>query len=263
MHARSRLSHIWQEILCHLPFTAAGASAGIIFMLIFKDIGGDASRAMFSVFHPLHVVLSAMVTTSLFALHTRKKNVITYLLIGYVGSVGVATISDSVIPFIGEEVMGISVPTESAQHELMHGHEEGHDHGGQGHELHSESCEHGDHSGGHGLHLGFIEEWYIVNPAAVLGIAIAWFLPRSRFPHALHILISTWASSAHMLMNTQIEITSLILFGMFFVLFIAVWVPCCISDIVFPLLFARGDIDVSCRCGGPRHHHEEKQAGEQ
>ncbi len=260
MHTKSRLSHIWQEILCHLPFTVAGAVAGIFFMLIFKGIGHEASRTMFSVFHPLHVVLSAMVTTSLFALHTRKKNIITYLVIGYVGSVGVATLSDSVIPFIGEEVMGISVPTESAQHELMHKHEHDQAHETPGH-IHSEHCEQGD-SGGHGLHLGFIEEWYIVNPAAFLGIAIAWYLPRSRFPHALHILISTWASSAHMLMNTQVELTSLILFGMFFVLFIAVWVPCCVSDIVFPLLFARGDIDISCRCGGPRHSHELKHEDE-
>jgi hypothetical protein len=34
------------------------------------------------------------------------------------------------------------------------------------------------------------------------------------------------------------------------VLFIAVWLPCCISDIVFPLLFIGSDKDLS-----QIHHH--------
>ena len=29
------------------------------------------------------------------------------------------------------------------------------------------------------------------------------------------------------------------LFGVFLVLFIAVWLPCCVSDIIFPLLFVK------------------------
>jgi hypothetical protein len=31
------------------------------------------------------------------------------------------------------------------------------------------------------------------------------------------------------------------LLGMFIVLFLAVWLPCCVSDIVFPLLFVGPD----------------------
>ena len=87
--------------------------------------------------------------------------------------------------------------------------------------------------------MGFIEDWYIVNPAAFLGIAIAYFWPRTRFPHAGHVLISTWASSFHILMNTHRELTGVILLGAFVVLFVAVWLPCCVSDIIFPLLFVK------------------------
>ena len=90
------------------------------------------------------------------------------------------------------------------------------------------------------LHLGFIEEWYIVNPSALLGILIAFFLPRTKFPHAGHILISTWASAAHIMMNTHSSVTAATVVGMFIVLFIAVWFPCCFSDIVFPMLLVGG-----------------------
>ncbi len=270
MSSKNRLNHIWQEIICHAPYTTAGAVAGIIFMLLFKNIGHDSAAKMFSVFHPSHVLLSAMVTTSLFAMHTKKKNLLTYLVIGYFGSIGIATLSDCIIPYMGEEIMGVAVPTHASLHE--HGHDEheaellvdAHDHEAEGGEHEAEhdhesevACQDcGEHSQSHGLHLGFIEEWYIVNPAALLGIAIAWFIPRSRYPHAVHILLSTWASSSHMLMNTHADMTAALLFGMFIVLFIAVWLPCCISDIVFPLLFASGDIDVTCRCSGHRHKHE-------
>jgi hypothetical protein len=37
----------------------------------------------------------------------------------------------------------------------------------------------------------------------------------------------------------------MILVGVFVVLFIAVWLPCCISDIVFPLLFVNPDVELS------------------
>ena len=38
-------------------------------------------------------------------------------------------------------------------------------------------------------------------------------------------------------MNMHADWTALMVLGMFLVLFIAVWVPCCVSDIVFPMLF--------------------------
>ena len=88
----------------------------------------------------------------------------------------------------------------------------------------------------------------MVKPAAILGIQIGYVLPRTRFPHAGHVLISTWASSFHVLMNTQRELSLMMFVGVFVVLFIAVWLPCCISDIVFPLLFVRsGHLPVGCR----------------
>jgi hypothetical protein len=187
----------------------------------------------------------------------------------------VATVSDCILPFFGESLMGVALPTHGATHDHADGHhhdaetETGvHEHtvepNAENHGAHEHVeavASHEDHADLHAepaserpsirqrLHLGFIEDWYIVNPAAILGIIIAYFWPRTKFPHAGHVLISTWASSFHVLMNTQRELTPGMFVGIFVVLFIAVWLPCCVSDIVFPLLFVKS----APRC---THHPE-------
>jgi len=88
-------------------------------------------------------------------------------------------------------------------------------------------------------HIGFIEKWWLVNPLALLGIAGGYFRPATRFPHAGHVLLSTWASLFHitMALGTEVNAATMILIAVF--LFLAVWLPCCTSDIVFPLLWAK------------------------
>jgi hypothetical protein len=236
MPASKRLKQVLIELKAHSPFTLFGAFTGIILMLLFRNIGHQASYRLFYIFHPAHVVLSAMVTASLFRLHEKTKGFLIVLIIGYVGSIGTATLSDSILPFFGEDILGVAVPTEAAVH--SHGHEAGAE---QDHEKK--------------LHIGFIEEWYIVNPAALLGIVIAFFLPRTKLPHAFHILISTWASMAHIMMNTHQPMTVVLALGIFIVLFIAVLLPCCFSDIVFPMLFVKSEGEQCIFCGGEHHNH--------
>ena len=192
-----KIKNIAAELKSHAPFTLFGALTGIVLMLIFKNLGEKPVHTLFYIFHPAHVLLSAMVTSSLFRLHRKKANFFLVLIIGYIGSLGIATISDSLIPYVGEAVLG------------LHAH----------------------------CHIGFIEGWYVVNPAAVLGVLIAWFWPSTKFPHVGHVLLSTWASSFHILMALGGSISVLVGVTIFVFLFIAVWLPCCFSDIVFPLLF--------------------------
>jgi len=196
---RKKVTVILAELKTHAPFTLFGALTGIVLMLVFRNISEDASFTLFYIFHPSHVVLSAMVTSSMFELHTKKPNFFFVLIIGYIGSIGIATVSDSLIPYVGEVLLG------------LHGHP----------------------------HIGFIEAWYIVNPAAVLGVLVAYFWPKTKFPHAGHVLLSTWASLFHILMAIGSEISNFAIIMIFIFLFVAVWLPCCISDIVFPLLFVK------------------------
>jgi hypothetical protein len=250
MSIKEKILHIGAELKGHAPFTILGALTGILFMLIFRNIGTDHAEALFSIFHPAHVMLSAMVTASLFAIHREVKSFLLVLVIGYVGSIGIATLSDSVVPYIGESLLGLHIPT----HAELHDHDAG------------ETKEHTQDSE-HKIHLGFIEDWYIVNPAAILGVLIACFLPRTKFPHAAHVLISTWASSSHILMNAHGDITLAVTTAIFATLFIAVWLPCCISDIIFPLLFVKSDLKLTdvCICkvhALHSHPHEHEHSDE-
>jgi len=203
MPMQRKFTHILTELKVHAPFTLFGAFTGIVLMLLFRDIEHQTSHGIFYVFHPAHVVLSAMVTSSMFKLHTRGAKFFLVLVIGYVGSIGIATVSDSLIPYVGEVLLGLHAHT----------------------------------------HIGFIEGWYIVNPAAVLGVLIAYFWPKTKFPHAGHVLLSTWASLFHMLMAMGGQLSAWRAVGSFVFLFLAVWLPCCISDIVFPLLFVKSSKD--------------------
>lgn len=229
MPITERFKHIWIELKLHSPFTLLGAAAGIVFMLIFKDISKENALRLFAVFHPLHVVLSAMVTAALFKLHRKASSFLLILVIGYVGSIGVATLSDSILPYLGQSILGATLPTHAALHTL-----DAPDH------VHGPDCDHHHDHEPH-LHLGFIEEWYLVNPAALLGVLLAYFWPQTKIPHAGHILVSTWASASFMLMSSPEQMSLLLLAGMFIALFLAVWIPCCLSDIVFPTLFLRAD----------------------
>ena len=195
--------HIAKELRDHAPFTIFGAITGVIIMIIFQKIPSKVSYNLFYILHPIHVLLSALVTASMYELHKCgrlgvKCNLWILLVIGYVGSVGIATISDSLIPYLGEVLLRMP---------------------------------------NRGIHLGFIEKWWLVNPLAMIGVGIAFFRPRTKFPHAGHVLLSTWASLFHIIMaiNQNLDWFSYII--VFIFLFIAVWLPCCISDIVFPLLF--------------------------
>ena len=193
------------ELRHHVPFTTLGAVSGIIIIGIIVSINtlsqvSQVSQTVFYVLHPLHVVLSAVVTTALYRKYGSRK-IWAAVLIGYFGSVGIATLSDSIIPYLGEALLDLP---------------------------------------NRGIHVGFIEEWRIVNLAALLGIVIGCWKPLTAVPHSGHVLISTWASLFHVMMAVGTTVDWVLFVVIFFFLFLAVWLPCCLSDIVFPLLFVRG-----------------------
>ena len=204
------LKQISNELKNHAPFTLFGAITGILIMLFFQKLPKDISLQAFYIFHPIHVFLSALVTSAIYELHTCERisgkciqgkcNFWVLFIIGYIGSVGIATISDSLIPYLGEIMLRMP---------------------------------------NRGLHIGFIEKWWLVNPLAMLGIIFAYVKPTTKFPHAGHVLLSTWASLFHIIMAMEGSINWLSGIVIFIFLFLAVWLPCCISDIVFPLLFVK------------------------
>lgn len=201
------LIRIANELKEHIPFTALGAVSGIIIVAIIAltDIlprVSQVSETIFYTLHPLHVVLSALATTTMYRKYGGSK-IWAVVLVGYLGSIGVATISDSIIPYLGEALLDLP---------------------------------------NRGLHIGFIEAWWLVNPAALLGIALSYWKPVTKFPHYGHVLISTWASLFHIIMALGTAVNWILLLVIFLFLFLAVWIPVCLSDIVFPLLFTKEEL---------------------
>ncbi|MCG2712896.1 MAG: hypothetical protein L6416_11325 [Candidatus Omnitrophica bacterium] len=196
---------IVKELKAHAPFTFFGALTGIIFMFLFKNLGHEKAESLFYVFHPLHVLLSAIATAAMYKQYQcaqdRKQCNIFYLLaVGYVGAIGVATLSDSLMPYVGEVLLKMP---------------------------HAEA------------HVGFLEQPLLINAMAIIGITIAYYNPGTKFPHYGHVLLSTWATLFHVIMAGGQSGSMLFYFIIFLFLFAAVWLPCCISDIVFPLLFVK------------------------
>jgi hypothetical protein len=203
------LRQIVNELARHIPFTASGAATGIIIMviIIFGNVPPQISQISFYSLHPLHVVLSALVTTAMFRRYSNGK-IWVAVVIGYFGSIGIATISDAVIPYLGGALLKINM------------------------EFHIPFIETGK------MPFIGIEKWQLVNSAALAGIAIGLLRPSTKFPHYGHVLLSTWASLFCFTAFGTASWMPLLPF-VFIFLFLAVWLPCCVSDIVFPLLFVR------------------------
>lgn len=201
---------IWNELKEHFRFTFSGAVIAVLFMfcvrLIFPSLfNTEVAGQLFEIFHPLHVVLSALVTATVFRNYQKKKNksvwgYLSVFLIGYFGSIGIATLSDSLVPYWAELILGLE----------------------------------GAHP-----HIGIIEMPVLINLSVFLGIALSYFVKETHFSHAGHVLLSTVASLFHIM---QAHAGSFSIFQSIFIvmfLFLAVWLPCCFSDIIFPLLFVK------------------------
>ncbi|MFC1943106.1 hypothetical protein ACFLWO_00790 [Chloroflexota bacterium] len=200
---------IVSELRHHVHFTALGAVSGITIMLIIvlTNVPSPVSQTAFYTLHPLHVVFSAMATTAMYRKYSNRK-IWAAVLIGYSGSIGLATLSDAIIPYLGGALLGVEI----------------------------------------GFHVPFIdtdkmpfigiETWKLVNSAALVGIIIGHLRPATKLPHLGHVFLSTWASLFYFTAFGIAHWLPLLPF-IFLFLFLAVWLPCCISDVVFPLLFTR------------------------
>lgn len=203
-------SAILKELRHHGPFTFFGALLGIVIIFALQRLAPqtmstERAAALFEFTHPLHVVLSALVTAAVYKNyrgrpHHSNTGMLAIVLVGYFGSIGIATLSDCIVPYWAELVLGVK-------------------------DAHP--------------HIGILEMPVIINLAALLGIGAAFFSSQTHFPHGGHVLLSTAASLFHIVRvhEAAFTLTECLVVAVF--LFFAVWFPCCLSDIIFPLAFSR------------------------
>ena len=84
-------------------------STGLIIMFLFQGLSSETSHHVFYTLHPIHVVLSALVTASMYKLHNcrdkkGKCNPWILLVIGYVGS-NIAKVMGEKVVHDDEEIL--------------------------------------------------------------------------------------------------------------------------------------------------------------
>ena len=159
-------------------------------------------QPMFHLFHPLHMFFSATATTAMFWRYDRR--VIRAIIVGMIGAIFICGISDILMPHASLLILGIHWP----------------------------------------LHICVIDHPGLVLPFAFIGVAVgllaAQGVTRSTiFSHSLHVFASTMASIFYMV-NAYGRLGWIDDLGwIFFFVILAVMVPCCLSDIVFPVAMSR------------------------
>lgn len=235
---------LYRELAHHLPFSVSAVALGLTFagLICFlapvefdashadherpmtaESSGGDQSDAdhdhdhdhdheghvhenplqdLFHLFHPMHMLFSAAATTAMFWRYERK--VAKAVIVGLIGAIGVCGLSDIVMPHLSLTLLGMSMP----------------------------------------WHICVIEHPQMVISFAAIGILVglgasAGVHQSTFFSHSLHVLSSSMASIFYLIgpFSRLGWIDSIGVVFLFIVL--AVMIPCCLSDIVFPTLLAR------------------------
>jgi len=212
---KGRFFWILSELLAHLPFSIISAIVGIGLMAVLTMTNKVHHLVnIFHLFHPTHLLLSATATTAMFwrLSHDRisswtsgrKIFYIAYaVFVGFTGSVVICSLSDIILPYLCGNLFGEKMV----------------------------------------WHFCLSEHSMLVLPFVFLGILIGFW-------SGVYVRYSTFLShSGHVLVSTMATLLYLIAFGMSdwlgsmgIVLLITVFsvlIPCCLSDIVYPMLFVR------------------------
>lgn len=198
---------IWEELKHHLPFSILSVVFGLILVGIlnfFVEMMGVADPSsyfeeLFHVFHPSHILFSAIATTAMF--WQKEKRVFKAIVVGIVGSLGICGISDVFIPYLSGYLLGAH----------MH------------------------------LHICIVQHPQLILPFLIVGVIIGFLAPGTLeksdgvvFSHTLHVLISAAASIMYLVsfgVTDWVHRVGAVLIYMV----LAVVIPCCTSDIIFPL----------------------------
>ena len=206
---KQRWNLVVTEFAHHLPYTIVGsliAMAGIWWFGTQRMTSGQGvtllaqSRELFHLFHPLHICLSAIATTSLFWRYER--HVLRAVWVGAWGTIIPCGMSDYIFPYIGGRLLGQTME----------------------------------------LHVCIVQHPQLFFPFLALGI-LGGFWAEERltgshlFSHGAHVFVS---SAASLLYLVSFGFTSWMtdvrfVFPAFAIIVLAVWIPCCISDIVVPI----------------------------
>lgn len=208
-------SHIiLKEIVAHLPyaiFSVAFALVVLSFTSFFMQAQLDgssfckSSKILFHCFHFMHITFAA--TGTIITFFRFSKGFIKALIIGTICPAFFCMLSDVLLPYLGARMLGVSMK----------------------------------------LHICFVSDISKIVPFLIVGIVNGFIMSRHRtsmqpmysvFSHSVHTLVSSLASSFYLVSHGFTGWHQHIGF-VFMFLILAVVLPCSMSDVVVPILFAR------------------------
>jgi hypothetical protein len=208
-NSKSRLKHVLSELIEHLPFTVVSSIVALILVGIMsaavfnlkEDVIAKGSQKLFHIFHPVHILFSSTVTTAMFWRHEKK--MMKAVIIGLLGSILICGVSDVIIPFCS----GIFFNKKFD------------------------------------FHLCILEHPLLILPFVTTGIVIGLIAMEkvqktTFFSHSGHVFTSSTASMLYLISFGLVDWFNHV-GSVFIIILIAVIIPCCTSDIVFPLLFTK------------------------
>lgn len=219
-HNHLRHKHtLYDELICHLPYAIFSVAFGLTILSFFSTIimfGNPdialvikSAKVLFHNFHFMHIVFAATGTMITFCRYS--KNVLLALVISIVTPAIFCMLSDTILPYIGGRMLGIPMQ----------------------------------------FHICLLTKPLRVLPFLIVGVINGLVMSRhhnskqgmySISSHAVHIFISSLASVfylvSHGFTNWHAHIGNVFIF-----IIIAVVVPCTLSDVVVPMVFARAGKD--------------------
>ncbi len=208
-NGKGKLRHVFHELKEHLPFTiissiAAMVIVGIMTFLEFtlkEDIITQGSRNLFHIFHPVHILFSATATTAMFWRY--EKRLLKAIIIGVLGSILICGVSDVIIPYCSGFVFGMDFE----------------------------------------FHICILDHPFIILPFVAIGIFVG-IIAMERvekttfFSHSGHVFTSSMASMLYLISFGLVDWFDHV-GSVFIIIILAVIIPCCSSDIVYPLLLTK------------------------
>lgn len=205
----AKIKRFLKELRLHLPLTIFSIAMGLIFLALLSVLlqGRDfpqSAQKLYHVFHPLHLLFSTTTTTAMFWRYERR--LLKAIIIGFLGAECICGISDILIPFIAGTLLKVKME----------------------------------------FHVCLITHPGFILPFLFFGIFTGLLVPTvvqsTMFSHAVHVVISSMASIFYLVSYGLTEWIS-VAGAIFIYMILAVVIPCCTSDIVFPLLLVRENLN--------------------
>lgn len=212
-HEQGTLEHhhtVFDEILCHFPYAIFSVALSMICLSLLSSIStGSAQMAvsyrLFHNFHFLHLLFAA--TGTILTFRRFSKSITGGIIVGMFVPAFFCTLSDAFLPYLGGKMVNLD----------MH------------------------------FHWCFINHLQTVLPFLIVGMLNGWAMSMHKSSlrlvyslgyHLLHIFVSSMASILYLVSFGFSEWWAHMGFVFLFLIF-AVLIPCTLSDIVVPMMFAR------------------------